>query len=184
MVDNTDTVFPFINITGELAKLAGKCDEGRRVRRAEGSYRECGEWYERLLALTGDSFVSPGGVSMFAPVSRAAVHKRLKEGRLTALCFQVLHREKTFFGTTRKAKARPYVFIPVSECKAWAKELQERFGDRVGDGTATPTAEKRRVGKVSNGKLEVLYSDENPGPGLGDMLPALLAGIVHLLGNV
>ncbi|MFA6544316.1 MAG: hypothetical protein WCS99_07810, partial [Limisphaerales bacterium] len=123
-------MFLFLNITGELAKLVGKCDEGTRVYRAEGSYGECGEWYEQLLELTDDSFVSPGGVSMFVPVSRAAVHKRLKEGRLTALCFHVVHREKTFFGTTRKAKARPYVFIPVSECKAWANELQERFGDR------------------------------------------------------
>ena len=185
MVYNTDTVFLFLNITGELAKLVGKCDEGTRVYRAEGSYGECGEWYEQLLELTDDSFVSPGGVSMFVPVSRAAVHKRLKEGRLTALCFHVVHREKTFFGTTRKAKARPYVFIPVSECKAWANELQERFGDRVGDGTAALTTEKRRIGKFKNtddkGQREARYREENPGPGLGDMLPALVAWLGHLL---
>lgn len=131
MADKTTTEFPFLNVAGELAKLAGKRDKGTRIHRAEGSYDECGEWFERLMELTGDSFVSPGGVAMFAPVSRASVHKRLKEGRLTAFCFHVVEDEKTFFGTTRKAKQRPYVYIPVSECKAWAKELNERFGARM-----------------------------------------------------
>ena len=51
---------------------------------------------------------------MFVPASRAAVHKRMKEGRLTAFCFHVVHEEKTFFGNVRKAKATPFVYIPVS----------------------------------------------------------------------
>jgi len=78
--------------------------------------------------LFDDRFVSPGGVCMFVPASRAAVHKRMKEGRLTAFCFHVVHEEKTFFGNVRKAKATPFVYIPVSECKAWAKELDEKRG--------------------------------------------------------
>jgi hypothetical protein len=28
----------------------------------------------------------------------------------------------------RKAKATPFVFIPASECKAWAKEIEEKRG--------------------------------------------------------
>jgi hypothetical protein len=52
----------------------------------------------------------------------------MKEGRLTAFCFHVVHHEKTFFGNVRKAKASPYVYVPVSECKAWAKELEEKRG--------------------------------------------------------
>jgi hypothetical protein len=28
----------------------------------------------------------------------------------------------------RKAKATPFVFIPVSECNAWAKEIEEKRG--------------------------------------------------------
>ncbi|MFA6546953.1 MAG: hypothetical protein WCS99_21230 [Limisphaerales bacterium] len=189
MVDNKDTPFPFLNVTGELAKLVGKCDKDTRVYRAEGSYDESGEWYERLLELTDDSFVSPGGVSMFVPVSRAAVHKRLKEGRLTALCFHVVHREKTFFGTTRKAKARPYIYIPVSECKAWAKELQERFGEREGDGSDGQAEEKHLDGEFlekdpdDKGRRDVRYCDDDSGPGLGDMLPALVAWLGHLLGK-
>jgi hypothetical protein len=65
---------------------------------------------------------------MFVRVSRAAVHKRMKEGRLSAFCFHVVHDEKTFFGNVRKAKSTPFVSIPVSECKAWAQEIDEKRG--------------------------------------------------------
>ena len=138
------------------------------------------------MELTDDSFVSPGGVSMFAPVSRAAVHKRLKEGRITAFCFHVVHDEKTFFGTTRKAKERPYIYIPISECKAWAKELQERFGDRDGDGTDAKEVEKHRDAAFldkdpdDNGKRKVRYTHEGLKPALKSILPALLASFGFL----
>lgn len=161
MADKTTTEFPFVNVTGELATLAGKRDKGTRIYRTEGTYDECGEWYERIAELADDSFVSPGGVSMFAPVSRASVHKRLKEGRLTAFCFHVVHDEKTFFGTTRKAKQRPYVYIPVSECKAWAKELQERFGARMEAEEASAEAEEDILARdpEDKGKRGVRYVD-------------------------
>ncbi|MEO6846581.1 MAG: hypothetical protein ABI254_04935 [Chthoniobacterales bacterium] len=73
-----------------------------------------------------DHTVSPGGVSMFLPVSRAAAHKRMKAGKLTAFLFHVTHRERTFFGNSRQVKAQPYVYIPVDECKAWAAETVMR----------------------------------------------------------
>ena len=63
---------------------------------------------------------------MFLPVSRAAVHKRLRAGKLTAFLFHVTHRERTFFGRTREVKAQPYVYIPSAECKAWAAEVALR----------------------------------------------------------
>jgi hypothetical protein len=126
------TEFPYVKVeTPEQKTLAGKRDKGTRIYRREGSYKESGEWCVALDGVFTDQFVSPGGVSMFAPVSRAAVHKRLKEGRLTAFCFHVVHAEKTFFGNVRKAKATPYVFIPVSECKAWAQELAQKRGTPV-----------------------------------------------------
>ena len=112
--------------TQERKKLVGKRDKGTRIYRREGTYKESGEWCVAMDEVFDDQFVSPGGVGMFVPASRAAVHKRLQEGRLTALCFHVVHDEKTFFGNVRKAKATPFVYIPVSECKAWAKELEEK----------------------------------------------------------
>jgi hypothetical protein len=123
------TLFPYLQVdTPEKKAIAGKPDKGTRIYRREGSYKESGEWCVVMDDLFNDQFVSPGGVCMFVPASRAAVHKRMKEGRLTALCFHVVHDEKTFFGNVRKAKATPFVFIPVSECQAWAKELAEKRG--------------------------------------------------------
>jgi hypothetical protein len=125
-----ETGFPYLQMTtAERKKLVGKLDKGTRIYRREGTYKESGEWCVAMDDVFEDQFVSPGGVCMFVPVSRAAVHKRIKEGRLTALCFHVVHDEKTFFGNVRKAKATPFVFIPVSECKAWAKEIAEKRGE-------------------------------------------------------
>jgi hypothetical protein len=123
------TEFPYLQMnTPERKKLVGKPDKGTRIFRREGTFKEGGEWCVAIDEVFNDQFVSPGGVCMFVPVSRAAVHKRMKEGRLTALCFHVVHDEKTFFGYLRKAKATPFVFIPVSECKAWAKEIEDKRG--------------------------------------------------------
>lgn len=124
-----ETAFPYLQVaTPERKKLVGNPDKGTRIFRRQGTYKESGEWCVAMNEVFEDQFVSPGGVSMFVPVSRAAVHKRMKEGRLTALCFHVVHDEITFFGNVRKAKATPFVFIPVSECKAWAKEIAEKRG--------------------------------------------------------
>jgi hypothetical protein len=123
------TEFPYLQMTTpERKKLVGKPDKGTRIYRREGTYKESGEWCVAMDEVFDDKFVSSGGVGMFVPVSRAAVHKRMKEGRMTALCFHVVHDEKTFFGNVRKAKATPFVFIPVSECMTWAKEIAEKRG--------------------------------------------------------
>jgi hypothetical protein len=63
---------------------------------------------------------------MYAPVSRSGVYKRLKEGKMTAFCFHVVEAKRSIFGYQDKLKKRPYVYIPVSECKAWAEELKTR----------------------------------------------------------
>ncbi len=62
------------------------------------------------------------------PVQRAAVHKRIKEGKLTAFFFYITRIESTFFGTKRKVKLRPYIVLSVCECKAWAAEMKRRMG--------------------------------------------------------
>jgi len=120
------TEFPFVKIPPELAGRFGKPDEGTRMYRVKGSYENCGRWYDALHSMPGESFVSPGGVSMYVPVSRAAVHKRMKQGKLTAFLYQVTHKVKTFWGTEREARTTPFVYIPVSECKAWTKEIEQR----------------------------------------------------------
>jgi hypothetical protein len=54
------------------------------------------------------------------------VYKRLKEGNLTAFCFHVVKAERSLFGCQKKLKERPYVYVAVSECKAWGQDLRAR----------------------------------------------------------
>ncbi|MEM7147124.1 MAG: hypothetical protein AAF591_18540 [Verrucomicrobiota bacterium] len=118
--------FPFVKIPIEAQKVFGVPDGGTRVYRAEGTEGEAGEWYDAVTAVAGPT-VSPGGASMFAPVSRPAVHKRVKEGNLTAFCFHVTRTRKGLFGKQRKARETPFVYVPISELKAWAHELEARM---------------------------------------------------------
>jgi hypothetical protein len=59
-------------------------------------------------------------------VTRAGVNKRLKAGKLTIFCFSTIEKTKTLFGKEKTIKDFPSGYIPVSECKAWRKELEER----------------------------------------------------------
>ncbi len=121
--------FPFIEVPKDLCKIVGEPTPGTRAYRREGTHAECGQWIEDLgLRYKGDVGISPAGVTMFVPVQRAAVHKRIKEGKLTAFFFYITHVESTFFGTKRKVKMRPYILLSLSECKAWVAEMKRRMG--------------------------------------------------------
>jgi hypothetical protein len=121
--------FPFIEVPEDLRKIVGEPTTGTRAYRREGTHAECGQWIEDLgLYYKGDVGISPAGVTMFVPVQRAAVHKRIKEGKLTAFFFYITHVENTFFGTKRKVKLRPYILLSMSECKAWVVEMKRRMG--------------------------------------------------------
>ncbi len=121
--------FPFIEVPKDLRKMVGEPTPGTRAYRREGTHAECGQWIEDLgLHYKGDVGISPAGVTMFVPVQRAAVHKRIKEGKLTAFFFYVTRIESTFFGTKRKVKLRPYIVLSVNECKAWVAEMKRRMG--------------------------------------------------------
>ncbi len=115
-----------ISIPDDIRHVFGECVPDTRMYRAEGPEGTSGPWYEAVCEI-GGRCVSPGGASMFAPVSRAAVHKRVKEGKLTAFCFYVTKTRKSIFGKQRKSRETPLVYIPVCELKLWAEELEERM---------------------------------------------------------
>ena len=120
---------PFINVPSEALAIVGQPTAGTRFYRREGSDDECADWFQALGKIfQGDVGLSPGGVAMFVPVSRAAVHKRLREGRLTGFAFYVTSQKKPLWGKPRKIKERPYLVLSVSECKAWAKEIKRKAG--------------------------------------------------------
>lgn len=121
-----DRNFPFVEIPSESLDVIGEPDPGTRIFRASGLEEASGPWFE-VVDLVAGPVVSPGGAGMFAPVSRAAVHNRLKEGKLTAFCFHVSATRTSIFGKQRKTRNSPYVYIPSSELKAWAVELEERI---------------------------------------------------------
>jgi hypothetical protein len=119
--------FPYLDVPASLKPIVGVPDLETRIYRREGSDEESGPWFDALCEhFPGEGFISPGGVGMYAPVSRAGVYKRLKEGNLTAFCFHVVKAERSLFGYQKKLKERPYVYVAVSECKAWGQDLRAR----------------------------------------------------------
>src|SRR5208282_2950522 len=122
-----ETDFPYLVIPDRLKPIVGEPDAGTRIYRREGSDADVGPWYDAICeCFPDDRFISPGGVGMYAGVSRAAVHKRLKQGKLTAFLFHVTRATQSTFGYQKKIKLSPYGYIPVSECKAWGEELKSR----------------------------------------------------------
>ncbi len=63
---------------------------------------------------------------MYCPVSRAAVHRRVKDGKLSLFLFHVTENKTGLFRRGREVRRMPYGYIPVSECKAWKKEFEDR----------------------------------------------------------
>jgi len=127
------TEFPFVEIPEELEAIVGKRDPGTRMYRRDGSQEESSVWFDLLTEIIGPS-VSPGGVGMYCPVSRAAVYKRIKEGKLSIFLFHVTHRKTMLFGKNRILRDNPYGYIPASEARAWREELEERA---ISQGTIT-----------------------------------------------
>ena len=143
--------FPFIEVPKALLPIVGEPTPGTRAYRREGTFKECGEWFETLAEhYKGDVGLSSGGVIMFVPVSRAGVHKRIKEGKLTAFFFYVIHEETRLFGAKRMAKERPFILVSVSECKAWAEDMKRKVGF-VDDPNETPFLESTRLLREGDG---------------------------------
>lgn len=119
------TVSPFVRIPDELHSIVGVPDPGTRIYRRDGSQEESAIWFDAITEIIGPS-VSPGGVGMYCPVSRAAVYKRIKEGKLSIFLFHVTHRRTTLFGKNKILRDNPYGYVPASEARAWRLELEAR----------------------------------------------------------
>ncbi len=100
-----------------LAAALGDAAAGSRVYTRGGGREDLAGWLDAVWeACSPEGAVSPGLVALYAHVSRAGVHKRIKEGRLTAFMF---HLESGPGG-------RPITLIPLAECRAWAVALRRR----------------------------------------------------------
>ena len=100
------------------------------------------EWWDVVCEISGDEgSLSPGGVSMYANVSRAGVYKRMKEGRITAFLY---HEVKGVGGIFSRHEIldcfMPYTYIPGIEIRRWGEYINsrltrdEQYLEAVGDG--------------------------------------------------
>lgn len=120
-----DDSFPFVEIPEHLKEIMGIPDPGTRLYRAYGSEDESRQWFDAVFEICAGGAVSPGGAAGYAKVSRPGVHQKLKAGGLTGFVFHV--EATSFFGKKKLSeKAKFYCYIPVSECRAWADELQRK----------------------------------------------------------
>ena len=124
--------FKYLEVPTGLEPVLGKPDPDTRIYRRNGSDEDSGPWFDALCEhFPGEGFVSPGGVGMYAPVSRSGVYKRLKEGNMTAFCFHVVEAKRSIFGYQDKLKKRPYVYmgarqnssvrLPASGSRCWQR---------------------------------------------------------------
>ncbi|MBK1829708.1 hypothetical protein JIN77_03145 [Verrucomicrobiaceae bacterium R5-34] len=118
--------FPYEIIPAALSPIVGKRDENSRSYHVYGEIGEVSYWYEALTKVIGP-LVTPGAVSMYVPVSRTAISKRIKEARFTVFNFHAKPAEKGLFKGKKEKRETPYVYVPVSECKAWRSEIEAKL---------------------------------------------------------
>ncbi len=93
--------------------------------RQTGAEDHIPEWEDAIFAEVGPC-VSPGGAAQRAGVSRASVHDRLKQGKLTGFFFYSNKPRRFLFAKLPPKRELAVGYIPVSEASAWRKEIEER----------------------------------------------------------
>jgi len=120
--------FPYVDVPENYRAIVGERDSGTRCYHAYGPAEDFRRWSWAVGRVCGRT-ISPGGVVMYVRCTRAGVHKRIQEGRLTAFCFHVVKGKTAFRGREILDNGgRPYIDIPLSECEAWGKMLGRQFG--------------------------------------------------------
>lgn len=119
--------FPYTKTDRVSAELIGTPEPGTRIFVKTGPREGYTDWMNTILDVSsGRGFFTPGTVAEYVQVSRAAVHKRLKEGRLTA--FQYAYTDKA--EDDAESPDKSLVYVPVLECMAWEVEMKARRAKR------------------------------------------------------
>jgi hypothetical protein len=124
---NTEAANYLVDVPERLLPIFGRPGPGARMYRTAANAEHWAIWPDALVKACPDGLVSPGVFGMFARVSRAAVHKAMKEGRLTAFIFHEVEERRTHFGTKRPHRKNPFIYIPVIECMGWGKQLELQY---------------------------------------------------------
>lgn len=119
---------PTIKIPERLLSVLGEPEgASRNVFIQKGSLHHAQGWYLALLRVFGEVVPVPN-VTLFVPVSRNAIHKRIKDGKLSCFKFQINETERK--GTKRES---PHAFVPVYECILWYQEYHDRLTYQMGE---------------------------------------------------
>jgi len=152
---------PYIEVPDWAKAVVGEPDEGTRMYRRWGPIEQFALWCRVVNRICKRGTISPGGVLMYTKCTRAGVHKRMREGRLTAFLYHVEKGKRVFGG--RKVEGRPYIDIPLSECIAWGQMLKDASGeiasseawgdgDFVGDFLAPPARKRKMRKRIVGGR--------------------------------
>ena len=100
-------------------------DEDNRIYRVFGGLEEFRGWYKAVTGKIDGGVIPMTWVPNYVGVSRAAVYKRVKEGRLTAFAFEVEVKGllRRVFDETAKNQ---YVLVPMEEVGRWARAMDQR----------------------------------------------------------
>ncbi len=122
------TYIESVQVPGRLLDRLGDRDPGTRMYRRFGRTGSFAEWFDAVCQVSGaEGVLSAGAAAVYVGVSRAGLHKRMKEGRLTAFLFHVdSPGEAQEDPEDRRQGGRPYSFIPVRECRAWVEARRSR----------------------------------------------------------
>lgn len=152
----------FVEVPERLVPALGEKVPGTRMYRRFGTQEDFQGWWDAVGQICGDGGAgSPGGVSMYARVTRAGVHKRMREGRITAFVFYL----KKGVSRWRKREILEYdgspycIYIPGSEMRSWAEVLghmdrKAQAREAVGDGDLEARFLKVRGRKVERGETK------------------------------
>jgi hypothetical protein len=93
--------------------------------RKEGPEDDIPFWTQMIFKVIGPC-LSPGGAAQYVGVSRAAVHKRLKDGNLTGFFFYSTKARRSFFGGGKEKRELSVGYVPLDQCEIWRKEIERR----------------------------------------------------------
>lgn len=118
--------FPHVQIPYHLEIALGDFDEKTRSYNQRGEERHIKYWYDAIAETLG-GVVSPAGVLMYVPVTRAAIRKRMMSGGFTVFNFHSEPSTEGLFRNKKENRDSAYTYVPVSECESWAAEIQEKM---------------------------------------------------------
>ncbi len=137
----TDDSFPYVEVPDEALAVVGERMEGTRIYEQWGSPEDGAHYLDFISRLYG-GLVSPGRGSEIVGVTRAAVHKRMKAGKLTAFLYRSsIDRIKLGPFKVPDAKVTPCCYIPTSELLAWREEILNRARAKIEAMTTTESDE-------------------------------------------